>query len=99
MKIYTKKGDSGETGLVGGSRVPKDSPRVCAYGDVDELNACLGVARAQTVDGPLGTLLSDIQRDLFSIGAQLADPTASIGDRKAKAAVDPERVTILEQAI
>ena len=54
MKIYTRTGDEGETGLFGGGRVPKDHPRVSAYGDVDELNAALGVARATTPGGAGG---------------------------------------------
>lgn len=74
MKIYTKTGDEGETGLFGGGRVPKDDPRVRAYGDVDELNAALGMAAAQAPDGFEAALLQTIQRDLFNIGAELATP-------------------------
>lgn len=99
MKIYTKTGDQGETGLVGGSRVRKDDPRVAAYGEVDELNAAIGVVLAHVEDNPLRTLLVEIQRDLFALGAQLADPTATIGEKKAKAAVGTERVARLEAAI
>ena len=65
MKIYTKGGDAGETGLVDGSRVRKDDLRVAAYGDVDELSAALGMARTHANRQELGTLLHDIQRDLF----------------------------------
>ena len=74
MKIYTKTGDAGETGLFGGGRTPKDSARVAAYGEVDELNAALGLAR--TLDPPEFSdgLLQTIQRDLFTIGAELATP-------------------------
>ena len=68
MKIYTRTGDEGETGLFGGGRVPKDHPRVSAYGDVDELNAALGVARAAAPGGAHDALLEQVQRDLFSIG-------------------------------
>ena len=68
MKIYTKSGDEGKTGLFGGPRVWKDDPRIEAYGTVDELNALLGVVRAgqlsETVDGPL----ERVQHDLFAIG-------------------------------
>ena len=77
MKIYTKTGDAGETGLFGGGRVFKDDPRVRAYGDVDELNAALGFAAAlEPRDFELGALQT-IQRDLFTIGAELATPDAS----------------------
>lgn len=99
MKVYTKAGDAGETGLVGGSRVRKDDPRVAAYGEVDELNAVLGVALALGPGDELRALLSEIQRDLFALGAQLADPTATIGEKKAKAAVGAEQVARLEAAI
>jgi cob(I)alamin adenosyltransferase len=98
-KIYTKTGDLGETGLIGGRRLPKDDPRVAAYGDVDELNAVLGLARAESWDTPLNALLHEIQRDLFAVGAQLADPTAAIGSRQAKAAIAPAQVERLEAAI
>ena len=74
MKIYTKTGDAGETGLFGGDRVPKDHPRVAAYGDVDELNAAIGLARALEPRDFEDALLQAIQRDLFSIGAVLATP-------------------------
>jgi len=100
MKIYTKTGDQGETGLIGGRRVSKDHLRVSAYGDVDELNATVGVALAHlNGSSPLRDLLLEIQRDLFALGAQLADPTATIGEKKAKAIVDAARVERLETAI
>jgi len=77
MKIYTKTGDAGETGLFGGGRVPKDDPRVCAYGDVDETNASIGFATAlDPADFSLAALQT-IQRDLFTIGAELATPDAA----------------------
>ena len=66
MKIYTKTGDAGETGLFGGGRVPKDHVRVQAYGDVDELNSAIGVARATQPAHFCDDLLESIQRDLFS---------------------------------
>ena len=72
MKIYTKTGDTGETSLFDNTRVSKADPRVDAYGDVDELNACLGMARAAGVDDEIGTLLELLQRDLFALGARLA---------------------------
>ena len=99
MKIYTKGGDGGHTGLIGGSRVRKDDPRVAAYGDVDELNALLGVVLAYSADKQLNRLLRRIQRDLFALGAQLADPRARIAKRKAKAAIAPALVRNLEKAI
>lgn len=99
MKIYTKTGDGGETGLIGGTRVGKDHLRVVAYGEVDELNALLGIVRADAEDAPLRRLLRDIQRDLFALGAQLADPTARVGAKKPKAAVAEGLVRRLERAI
>jgi cob(I)alamin adenosyltransferase len=73
-RIYTRTGDKGETGLVGGIRVPKDSLRVEAYGNVDELNSMLGLARAFLKDKELDSLLEQLQRDLFVAGADLAAP-------------------------
>lgn len=98
MKIYTKTGDDGTTGLLGGTRVPKDHLRVAAYGEVDELNALVGVARAQA-SGSLAPLLGHLQRDLFALGAQLADPTAKVASRKAKATVGAAQTRRLERAI
>jgi len=98
-KIYTRTGDQGQTGLIGGTRVPKDHARVAAYGDVDELNAVIGAARALSRDARLTSLLGGVQRDLFALGAQLADPTAKIGTRKAKAAITASRISRLEKAI
>ena len=72
MRIYTGTGDQGTTGLFGGGRVDKDDPRVEAYGAVDELNACIGVAIAHLEPGALAERLSDIQGDLFTLGAELA---------------------------
>jgi cob(I)alamin adenosyltransferase len=74
MKIYTKTGDGGTTGLLGPGRVSKDSARIEAYGTVDELNAALGVARAEGLRPEIDTMLSQIQSDLFALGAALADP-------------------------
>ena len=72
MKIYTKTGDTGETGLYGGTRVPKDALRVEACGTVDELNACIGCVRSQIQDAEIDALLHRIQNELFDIGADLA---------------------------
>ena len=99
MKIYTRTGDEGETGLGDGARVGKDTLRVDCYGEVDELNACLGVVRSQHEDEGLDVLLGHVQRDLFALGAQLADPQARVAERKPKAAVTPEHVKRLEDAI
>jgi cob(I)alamin adenosyltransferase len=74
MKIYTKTGDAGETGLFGGERVRKDDVRVDAYGSVDETNALLGVARATGLSAPLDTILERVQAELFVLGAELATP-------------------------
>jgi cob(I)alamin adenosyltransferase len=74
MKIYTKTGDAGTTGLFGGPRVAKDDPRICAYGSVDELNAVIGIARSTGLGEKLDGILSAIQHHLFSIGAELATP-------------------------
>lgn len=71
MKIYTRTGDDGTTGLFGGARVPKESLRVTAYGQIDELNACLGVARAQIAEREFCDVLVELQRDLFTLGAEL----------------------------
>jgi len=99
LKIYTKTGDSGDTGLFGGARVSKADPRVAAYGDVDELNACLGCARAALLtadDRELAGMLEQIQRDLFALGARLADPGHKIADRVTKVAVAPADIARLE---
>jgi len=73
VKIYTRTGDRGETSLFGGARVPKNDPRIDAYGTIDELNSCLGVVLAGEADAQL----LDVQRDLFEIGAHLASPGTS----------------------
>jgi cob(I)alamin adenosyltransferase len=99
VKIYTKTGDSGETSLFDQTRVPKSDPRVDAYGEVDELNACLGLARAAGVDEDVNAVLADVQRDLFALGARLADPSSKIAPRVAKAGIDEGHVARLEQAI
>ena len=101
MKIYTRTGDAGETGLFDGTRVRKDDARVSAYGDVDELNAVLGLALAFVrEDDDLGPCLFAIQRDLFTVGAQLADPSARVeAKRGAKAAFTEDKVRQLEEWI
>jgi cob(I)alamin adenosyltransferase len=96
VKIYTKTGDSGDTGLFDGTRVPKSDPRVAAYGDVDELNAWLGLVRVDLSDDQLSAMLEAIQRDLFALGARLADPAKRIAQRVTKAAVTSEDISRLE---
>jgi cob(I)alamin adenosyltransferase len=96
VKIYTKTGDAGQTGLFDGTRVPKSDARVSAYGDVDELSAWLGLARASTGDAEIGSWLEQIQRDLFALGARLADPAQRIAPRVTKAGVAEDNVARLE---
>lgn len=98
MKIYTKTGDAGETGLFGGARVSKASLRVEAYGEVDELNSAIGWARVAVSSPDLDALLNQIQNDLFEVGAELG----STAERKQKSAmplIEEARVHALERAI
>ena len=74
MKIYTRTGDGGKTGLFGGPRVPKDDARIEAYGCVDELNAVIGTVRTHEVSSKIDQQLDRVQSDLFSVGAELATP-------------------------
>jgi cob(I)alamin adenosyltransferase len=97
MKIYTKTGDRGDTRLFDGTQVRKDDPRVEAYGNVDELNSFVGAAVSLLDDAELRGILIDIQRDLFSVGAQLADPMQH--GRKQKSTLAPARVGALAQTI
>ena len=100
MKIYTRTGDRGETGLFGGGRVSKTHPRVEAYGDVDELNATLGLVRAIEVLPRIDEVVVPIQRDLFSIGALLATPDREkMKSHLEKARIDERRIAELESAI
>jgi cob(I)alamin adenosyltransferase len=99
VKIYTRTGDLGETGLFDGTRVSKADPRVEAYGEVDELNAALGFARATGVDEELAAVIEVIQRDLHAVGARLADPRRRIASRVEKAVVGDEAVARLEATI
>ena len=98
MKIYTKTGDGGETGLFGGGRVAKSDPRVEAYGEVDEACAALGVARAALTDPELGAELARIQDELFCVGAELATPHG-VKARSAVPRVEPRWAERLEQAM
>jgi cob(I)alamin adenosyltransferase len=99
VKIYTRTGDAGETSLFDGTRVRKSEPRVDAYGEVDEVNACLGLARASCTDHDIDAELVHLQQDLFALGARLADPGEKIAARVTKAALGDEDVTRLEQLI
>jgi cob(I)alamin adenosyltransferase len=96
VKIYTKTGDDGTTSLFDGTRVAKTHPRVVAYGTVDELNAHLGAARAAGLDGELEASVTALQRDLFALGARLADPRHKIAERVTKAAIADADVARLE---
>ncbi|MBA3890650.1 MAG: cob(I)yrinic acid a,c-diamide adenosyltransferase, partial [Gemmatimonadaceae bacterium] len=88
------------TGLFGGGRVSKDHPRVEAYGDVDELNAALGLARSIELMPRIDEVLAPIQRDLFAIGALLATPDREkMRQHLEKARIDESRIRELEQAI
>ena len=100
MRIYTRTGDAGETGLFGGGRVPKDHARVQSYGDVDELNSTLGLVRATDPVGFSDTLIESIQRDLFAIGGHLATPDpARVRAALEKASLAEDRIAALERAI
>ena len=99
MKIYTKTGDEGQTSLFDNTRVSKADARVDAYGEVDELNACLGAAVASGLDEDLAAAVEAIQKDLFALGARLADPSARIATRVTKAAITQADVERQEQLI
>ena len=100
LKIYTKTGDDGDTGLFGGGRVPKDHARVAAYGDVDELNAVIGMARSVEMMPRIDEVLAPVQRDLFALGAMLATPDhEKMKEQLAKARISDARIAQLEQTI
>ena len=90
-KIYTRTGDTGTTGLGDGSRVPKDSARVDAYGTVDELNSCIGAVLAETIPDDVRGALVAIQHQLFDLGGELCIP--------GHAAIDDDDVSALEQRL
>ena len=95
MKLYTRTGDAGETGLIGGTRVSKDDARVACYGDVDELNATIGVAVAALGQCIERELLHEIQSDLFILGAELA----TRGDDRPDMTITAAQVARLEQLL
>jgi len=96
MKIYTKTGDDGETGLFGGPRVRKDAPRIEAYGTVDELNSVLGIVRSLAPPAEIDALVARIQNELFCLGAQLATPDPAA---HATALIGAAEIAALERAI
>lgn len=101
-RIYTRTGDDGTTALGSGERRPKYDLRIAAYGTIDELNACLGIARSHTADQPAAdAMLARIQNDLFDLGADLCTPESAMGKGPggARLAVSDAQVTRLEQEI
>ena len=96
MKIYTRSGDNGSTGLFGGPRVSKDDVRIEAYGTVDELNAVMGVARSCPLPSAVDSQLELIQSELFSIGAELATPDP---DQRGMRIISTMHIDRLEQWI
>jgi cob(I)alamin adenosyltransferase len=99
VKIYTRTGDAGETSLFDGTRVSKNDARVDAYGEVDELHAWIGFTRSSLGDPEVDEELGRIQRDLFALGAHLADPADKIAERVTKAAIGDADVGRLEALI
>ena len=98
-KVYTRTGDEGQTSLVNGDRVGKDSLRVCAFGDVDELNSFLGLARTKITGTEIQRLLEQIQNDLFVLGADLATPMESLGPAIQIRRISKSEVEMLEKEI
>src|SRR5437870_8570599 len=98
-KIYTKTGDQGETGLGDGNRVPKDHPRVAAYGSVDELNAVLGLLLAHHPQMADAELVRGIQNDLFDLGADLCVPQPAGEEPETRLRIKAVQATRLESAI
>jgi cob(I)alamin adenosyltransferase len=95
VKIYTKTGDDGSTGLIGGKRIRKSNPRIIAYGAVDELNSSLGIILSSKLDGDIYDLLIQIQNDLFVVGADLANPDL----KNAANRITADMVRFLEECI
>ncbi len=98
-RIYTKTGDAGETGLGDGTRVPKDDPRVAAYGSVDELNAVVGLLVLHLQDSQLVALLRTIQNDLFDLGADLCVPAPAAEQPGKSLRIQPQQAQRLEADI
>jgi cob(I)alamin adenosyltransferase len=95
MKIYTKTGDDGSTGLQGNLRIDKSHPRIVSYGTIDEVNASLGIVLTNSLDADIINLLTKIQNDLFLLGSDLSNP--NLNDIKNR--VSLEMITNLEQNI
>ena len=98
-KIYTRTGDTGETGLVDGSRVAKSDPRMAAIGDVDEANSAIGVALLHVVDEQLRAMLARIQNELFDLGADLATPGEDFAPGEMTLRIVQEQIDRLEREI
>jgi len=98
-RIYTRTGDAGTTGLVDGSRVAKDAPRIAAIGEVDEANSAIGLGMALLEDGPEREMLARIQNELFDLGADLATPGKDYAPSDVVLRVVPAQVARLEQEI
>jgi cob(I)alamin adenosyltransferase len=96
MKIYTKTGDTGQTGLFGGPRVAKDDLRIEAYGSVDELNAVIGLARCEKLPKDIDSQLAQIQNELFDLGAELATPNPAAHHMTG---LGSKQIEAIEQAI
>src|SRR5688500_10655635 len=101
MKIYTRTGDAGDTGLFGGPRVPKDDARVSAYGELDEANSAVGLALALGADPELAAILRAVQVDLFDLGAVVATPPQKEAalEKRMALPVDDARIAELERII
>jgi len=95
MKIYTKTGDDGTTGLQGNKRISKSNPRIIAYGNIDEVNASLGLILTNELDSDISNALNQIQNDLFLLGADLSNP--NLNDKRNR--VELSMVTRLEKLI
>jgi cob(I)alamin adenosyltransferase len=95
VKIYTKTGDDGSTGLIGGKRVQKSNPRIIAYGAIDELNSSLGIVLSSNLDDDIADLLIRIQNDLFVVGADLANADL----KNTKNRITSDMVQFLEENI
>ncbi len=98
MKLYTKTGDDGQTGLIGGTRVAKNDPRLEAYGTVDELNSFIGVISTHSIDDKVFNFLKLIQNQLFTIGSHLATDISKVNLGRS-AILSEEAVTLIEQEI
>ena len=97
MKIYTKTGDQGTTALFGGQRIRKDTDLIQLVGEVDELNACLGLAVSTTEDQLIGQILQRLQHELFNLGAEVATPSAQL--HKLDSLIDSKQVDRMEADI